>query len=230
MKSRVLTKVEALSGGWAGSAYGGRGVIAVAAGPSASEFEATLHNKVQDYLAAHGKAWLKHTQTAGSSDTPICPQGAIKLPIDLWICKLTKDPCPIQAQVLLKDRVRFFEGCTAPEEKKRQIFETVASGEYSGFHHVPGRYLCVRCSDEKGNQTPFSYYYPWELSSLDDFTPFNYRRDMPEVFRKLIHAGISRSAVTNALCATHSLEITRLLYPEVAAKLRILEFEVRRPA
>jgi hypothetical protein len=124
----------------------------------------------------------------------------------------------------------FLAGCLLGEERKEGIFRAISEGEYGGFHHVRGRYLCVRCADEKGSDRPFSYHYPWELSSLEDFTPFDPRRDVIEKLKILMRARIPRSAILNALCAPHSVEIAGLRYPEVAANLRVLEFDVRRPA
>jgi hypothetical protein len=229
VKSRVLAKAEAVSGGWIGNAYGGDGIIAIGAASTEQELVTTLRANVEDYLMTHGADWLQRMQRAGGPDLPNCPEGAIKLPIDLWVCKLVGQTCPIQAQVFLYDPQQFFAGCLAPEERKQQIFDAVANGRYAGFHRAIGRYLCVRCADERGSETSFSYYYPWELASLDDFAPFDVERDMREVLPKLIRAGVARSAVLNALCARHSLEMANLLYPDIAPSLRVLEFDVSRP-
>jgi hypothetical protein len=229
VKIRVLAKVEAVSGGWIGNAYGGDGIIAIGAAPTEEDLVTTLRANVEDYLATHAAAWLQRWQHAGTAKFPNCPEGAIKLPIDLWVCKLVGETCPIQAQVFLDDPQQFFAGCLASEGRKQEIFDAVATGRYAGFHHTTGRYLCVRCADERGRETTFSYHYPWELASLDDFAAFDVERDMGEIVRKLIRAGVARSAVLNALCARHSLEIAHLLYPDVAAKLRVLEFDIARP-
>jgi hypothetical protein len=81
----------------------------------------------------------------------------------------------------------------------------------------------------RGIDFPFSYHYPWELTSLEDFTPCDLKRDLLDILREVIRAGFSRAAVLNALCAGHAIEITQLLYPGVAGSLRVLEFDVTRP-
>jgi len=230
MKSAILAKAEEVTGGWIGNAFGSEGIIAIGAGRTEQELITSLRQSVDDYLVVDAAHWLAQMGHAGSPDTPNCPEGAIKLPADIWVCKVAKETCPIQAQVFLDEPDRFFEGCLLDEDRKRGIFGAVSQGEYRGFHHVRGRYLCVRCADERGNDSAFSYHYPWELSSLEDFTPFDPQRDLIEKLKILIRAGIPRSAILNALCARHSVEIAGLLYPAVAANLRVLEFDVRRPS
>jgi hypothetical protein len=131
--------------------------------------------------------------------------------------------------VFVDDPEQFLAGCLADETRKQQILETVGQGKYTGFHHKTGRYLCVRCEHDSGSETSFSYHYPWELAALEDFTPFDLERDMREVLKKLIAAGMKQSAALNALCAEHALQLAHLLYPQVAARLRILEVEISRP-
>jgi len=229
MRSKILASSKLLADGWVGNAFGAEGIIGIGAGASEDEFVASLRVTVNDYLVTNGQQWLKKMAQMGAPEVLICPEGAIKLPSDLWMCKVVRETCPIQAQVFLDEPEKFFAGCLVDEDRKRAIFKAVNEGKYGGFHHVSGRYLCVRCADENGSTTPFSYHYPWELSALEDFAPFDYRRDFPDVLRKLLKASVARSAVQNALCARHSVEIAKLLYPEVAANLRILEFEIARP-
>lgn len=225
MKSRVLAKTEAVNGGWVGNAYGHKGIIAI--GTTQSEFDllTVLRCKVEDYLATYGAAWLQSWQSSESSGITNCPEGAIKLPIDLWACKLVRQTCPIQAQVFMSDRERFFAGCLAPKERKQEIFETIASGKCAGFHHIPGRYLCARC-EEAGGKPYAHFHYPWELASLEDFAPFEPMRDILAVLR----AGLSRAAVLHPLCTKHAVEVAQVLYPDVAAQLHVLEFNIGRPS
>lgn len=228
MRSRILAKAEAVESGWIGNALGSGGIIATGAAPTEEEVQDKRQDSIEDYLASQATYWLHKMGYAGSPDVLNCPEGAIKLPIDIWICKIAQQTCPIQAQVFVNDPERFFAGCVLDEEHKQDIFKAVK--EQSGaFDHMRGRYLCTRCEDENGCESSLNYHYPWELSSLEDFAPFVGNRDMPEVVRKLIGARIPRSAVHNALCARHSIEICALLYPEAAANLRVLEFEIALP-
>ncbi len=229
MKSRILVTSQAVRGGWAGNAFGGHGVIAIAVALSEVELATNLRLSIQDYLATEGSAWLQEMQHADAPEVVNCPEGAIKLPIDLWVCKVVDQTCPIHAQVFVDAPERFLDGCLAPQARKQAILGAVSQGRYSGFHHTRGRYLCVRCADERGSESSFSYHYPWELSSLEDFAPFELMRDMAEVLPKLMSAGISRGSVGNALCADHSLEIAELLYPEIARELQVFEFNITRP-
>lgn len=213
-----------------GVAYGGRGgVIAACEAPSEEDFMAHLRAHLEYYLATAGADWLTEVSYAGSNDVPNCPEGAIKLPIDTWVCKTAQQTCPIQAQVSLDDPQSFFAGCLLDQERKQNIFKAASQEDYRGFHHIPGRYLCPRCEEVRGNESGYSYHYPWELSSLTTLTPFDPDRDMRAALPKLSRAKICKTAVLNALCARHSVELATLLYPEVAANLRIIEFEIRRP-
>ena len=225
MKSRVLVKTEAVTGGWVGNAYCHKGAIAVGPMESEDDLLTVLHRNVENYLATYGAAWLQSWQYSESLKIVNCPEGAVKLPIDLWVCKLVQQTCPIQAQVFMNDREGFFAGCLAPDAKKQEIFETIANGQYAGFHHILGRYLCARC-EEAGGKQYFNFHYPWELASLEDFAPFEPMRDMLAVLR----AGISRTAVLHPLCAKHAVEVAQLLYPDVAVQLCILEFDIERPS
>lgn len=229
VRSHILAKVELIPGGWVGNTFGAEGIIGIGAGPTEGECVLTLTQTTSDYLVTNAAHWLQEMGHAGSSEAINCPEGAIQLPADIWVCKVARQTCPIQAQVFTEDPDAFLSGCLLDDERKAGILRTVAEGKYHGFHHVRGRYLCVRCAEEKGNESPFSYHYPWELTSLEDFTPCNLKSDLIDILRKVIQAGFSRASVLNALCARHSIEITQLLYPDIASKLRTLEFDVKRP-
>jgi hypothetical protein len=226
MKSGVLARVEAVSGGWIGHAFDGYGIIAIGAATTEDETIAALRHGIEEYLVTCAAPWLEKNQHAGSADIPNCPEGKVKLPIDLWVCKVVRQTCPIQAQVFLGDPEQFFAGCIAPEKRKKEIFDTVASGKYKGFHHIRGKFLCVCCEDQRGSETHFTYHYPWELASIEHFAPFEAKRDMANVVR----AGISQAAVTHPICARHALEVTQVLYPDIAPSLRILDFVIERPS
>ena len=140
--------------------------------------------------------------------------------------QLLNETCPIQAQVFLGDPERFFAGCLAPAGRKQQILDTVAQGRYDGFHHVPGRYLCVSCENE-GKKVSRRYHYPWQLTSLEAYSAFVMAGDWPQVRRRLGRR-ITFSMVANALCAPHCIQLAQLVDQVLAAQLRVLEFDVSR--
>ena len=65
-----------------------------------------------------------------------CPEGHIKLPIDLWHCKITRTACPIQAQIDTESWAKFHRHCLAGTERQHGIKAAITSGEYNGFHHM----------------------------------------------------------------------------------------------
>jgi hypothetical protein len=225
MKTRVLAKTSGEGNDWVGEAYQQEGVFCSAVGASEAAALQRLRAKVERALATHGRAWLQ--QWSGSPNAPSCPEGAIKLPIDLWVCKVVNQTCPLQAQVFLDEPDRFFQHCLAPPERKRHIFETVSNGEYGGFHHVAGRYLCVSCEQE-GKKISFRYHYPWELTCVEAYCPFVVERDWPKVRSKMKAKGWGLSNLTTALCAMHCKSLAQELDPAIAARLHVLDFDITR--
>lgn len=186
-----------------------------------------IRAEIEKRLTNQSAEWVALSYDGGSIDATNCPEGAIRLPIDLWVCKLFDDICPIQAQVFLRDRQAFFRGCLASSDKKQQIFETVSEGKYRGFHHLAGRIPCPLCEDEgKGN---FSYRYPWELADLEYYSSFVVMRDWP-ILRSKLSVGLRNlTTVTTPLCAPHAKALAEELDPALSAKLMVLNFEFRRP-
>ena len=80
-------------------------------------------------LDIHGRAWIDAMKHGGNTAAPNCPEGAVELPIDAWVCKLMKTDCPLQAQVLLDEPDIFFDKCLAPPGRALAIFETVRDGK-----------------------------------------------------------------------------------------------------
>jgi len=230
MKTKFLVRAEFLDAGWTGVAYGGRErIIATHQAPSNADLSDRLRAALEYYLATRAADYLVEMGYAGSREIPNCPEAFIKRPIDLWACKIAKQTCPIQAQVFLDEPEKFFAGCLVDEPRKQAVFNTVSQGDYRGFHHVRGRYLCPRCEEVRGNESAKSYHYPWELALLEAFSDFDPDRDMPAAIPKLHGAKIGRFTVLNALCAPHCLEVATVLCPEVAATLRVVELELKRP-
>lgn len=227
MKNRVLARAHIDEGEWVASAYRAEGVFRSVRGPSETVAITELRAAVEGFIAVEGRSWLEQWKHGGDPRIPNCPEGAVDLPIDLWTCKLEKKTCPIQAQVFLDDPDTFFRQCLAPSDRRQEIFDTVAAGKYDGFHHIPGRYLCVACQHD-GKAEAFQYHYPWELTSVEAYYPFELKRDWPRLHRQLRGKGWSVSEVSNALCAAHCTELAEKLDPATAAELRVLEFEVSR--
>lgn len=225
MQTKVLCRVMPDDPGWKAFAFESReGAFAVEQGADETEAIERLLTKVQAILDTHGRAWVDAMKHGGNPDAPNCPEGAVQLPIDAWVCKLMKTNCPLQAQVLLNEPDVFFEECLAPAKRAQDIFETVRSGKYDGFHHVPGRYLCVDC-DEEQIKTTFKYHYPWELVHIEDFLPFSLEMDRPLLRQILKIRGLNPLSANNALCTRHALALAQDLEPKVAAEVVVLEFE-----
>jgi len=224
VKAKILTRVHRQRDEWIAEAFQRDAAYCTVRASCEVKAIEQLKTEVRQALATQGRGWLDHWR--GNALTPNCPEGTIKLPIDLWYCKLVHKACPTQAQVLLDEPERFFHYCLATEERKHQIFDTVATGKYNGFHHVPGRYLCVMCEQKRGNSN-FSYHYPWELTCLEAYYPIS-PSDWPTIRSKLRKHGITLSAASSALCATHAVRLAALFDPNLGAELSVLEFELTR--
>ncbi len=225
MKTHVLIGIRQEGVEWLASAYRSESAFCSVRALSEPAAVERLRAEVEGIIAVDGRAWLERWKHAGSPRAPNCPEGTIKLPIDLWTCKLVDKMCPIQSQVLLDDRAVFLQHCLAPRERSEQIFDTVTKGKYDGSHHIPGRYLCVWCQRQR-KSTSRQYHYPWELTCIEAYYPFVFERDWPRFHRKLRDVGASRSEVSNALCAAHCTQLAEQLDPALAATLRVIEFEV----
>jgi hypothetical protein len=229
LRTRILARKYQDGGGeWVALAYQGETAFCDARGSSETTALENLKTLVQRAVGIQGRAWIGQSAQP-KLDVVNCPEGAIKLPIDLWVCKLTRDICPIQAQVFLNDRDLFIRHCQAPEERKDQIFASVSAGAYEGFHHVSGRYLCTSCEHE-GKKLTFQYHYPWELTHLCAYSPFEYEQDWPTVRKKLKDKHFGHTLVSTALCAPHCKELAEQIDPVLAAELLVIEFDIEREA
>ncbi|MFC1820231.1 hypothetical protein ACFLZG_03985 [Thermodesulfobacteriota bacterium] len=223
MKSRILARVAPEGSGYKAKAYQRDKEFCSVAGISDADALDRLTTIVEAALAPQAKEWIK--QWTGSQERPNCPEAAIKLPIDLWVCKLFGELCPIQGQVLLDEPRKFLRCCLAEPKRREQILDVVSSKKYSGFHHVPGRYLCVRCEQE-GRKISFRHHYPWELTNIEACSSFVMVRDWPGVMLRLRKKGMHMANVTTPLCAAHCIELVKELEPGIADQYRILKFEV----
>ena len=225
IKTQVLARVSRERNEWVASAYYKESSFCTIREASSAAAIAEMKAHVEEVLLPQARAWLNKWR--GSNEAPNCPEGAIRLPIDLWVCKLTDETCPIQAQVFVQEPDQFFGGCLAPQERKQQILDTVSQGKYDGFHHVPGRFLCVSCKRE-GKKPSLSYHYPWELTCVEAYYPFVLKRDWPALRRRLGSENISLSTVSRALCAPHCRQLAEQLDSGMAAELFVLEPELGR--
>jgi hypothetical protein len=224
VKTRILGRVRPQAKDWLADAYQREAVFCSVRAKSQTGALDRLKTEVESAVVALAQPWIKNWQ--GSDRVPNCPESKIKLPIDLWYCKLVDKKCPIQGQVFLDEPSLFFEGCLAPQEKRQQIFDTVEKGKYRGFHHVPGRYLCTGCEDD-GRKGAFRYHDPWELTLLQAYYPIA-EGDWLEIRRKLVVKGINLTSASNAQCAPHAIELATRIDPGLGAELTILEFDIYR--
>lgn len=229
MKSNVLARLDQEGGHWIANAFDREGVIAIGVGETELCAVSSLERALEEFFSVEVSPWLEKLQYAGDEATPNCPEGRVKLPIDLWYCKLFDRACPLQAQVFVDDPGVFFQGCLADEERKANIYRTASEGQYGGFHHVVGRGPCPHCEIRRGSEKSRSYFYPWELSCFRDFAGLVGDRDVESMLIKAIRLKAERSSVLGLLCACHALEAAELLDPQLAKRLRILEREVFRP-
>lgn len=122
-----------------------------------------------------------------------CPFGTIKLPIDLWYCKLTKQACPIQAWLDPPAYTNFERYCKGDEKTKAGIKEAIRTSKYKGQHHLPGRYLCPLCKSSKGSRR---YFYEGDLYWLCDFVDI----DSYETRCNIVKARISLAVYSSKIC------------------------------
>jgi len=126
---------------------------------------------LEQLMKYKGSKWINKWK--GFSGCVNCPEAYIELPSDIWKCKITGDSCSIQAQISIKDKAGFLARCCASQDRKENIYRIIQEKKYSGFHHIPGRFLCVQCEVDKGKQINKKYHYPWELVSISDCLDFS---------------------------------------------------------
>ncbi len=180
------------------------------------------HKLCSDNIDYEGRPWINSWSKEKDNKKINCPEGYIKLPIDLWCCKLSKEMCSLQANIPLDNKDQFLDGCHANEQRKEDIFNTVSNGKYDGFHHVPGRYLCVACENKKKKTNSFSYHYPWEFAELDIALGKSYEETRVILTKK----SLPSTYVSCPLCASCCNEIATKIDPSLTAQLKVLEFDV----
>jgi hypothetical protein len=128
-----------------------------------------------------------------------CPEATIDLPIDVWVCKRTGQPCPINAVINTDDWANFESYCNAPEQYKRGVPIAV---EKKGAirHHRAGRFLCPLCKPGnrgRGSDWTRCYHDREKLSFIWDHLP-------PDVDQYIVRRTLTirdiGPASYNALC------------------------------
>lgn len=125
-----------------------------------------------------------------------CPEGKLKIPVDIWYCKLVNKACPIQACIDTDEWSTFHEFCLADSNRQQKIHEAIVTGKYNGFHHMPGRYLCPMCGPSRKGNWERAYHYPWDLRPLSLFVPYDEEQLRVEIIKHHLPA----SAQVGDLC------------------------------
>lgn len=178
---------------------------------------AVANRFVSDQLRVMGKDWIASWSKKDNSIN--CPEGCINLPEDVWNCKLSGNVCDLQANIELDNTKNFLEKCTANEHKKLQILNTIETGKYDGFHHVPGRLLCISCKDKKNKKESFKYHYPWEFAELNVSICSSYEETLTE----LKDLGISELNASSPICSQCCYDLATRIHPDLKSSLQIIE-------
>lgn len=169
------------------------------------------------YLESEGTNYVQgHFHNAYAVN---CPEGRSTQPIDLWYCKLSEAACPLQAKVFLDSREAFIAGCTAPTSRKDDIFRIIKEGQYKGFHHVPGRYLCSTCTHKN------PYYYPFEMTLLPPLLGVNDETSRKALKRTLLNSHLPLNLTYCRLCPKCALKFSTTINPNLAPYLEIITLD-----
>ena len=183
--------------------------------PTRQEAIASMKVNLENYANTQAVHYV--TSIGKNSDGVNCPEGVISLPGDIWICRLDKQICKLQAWIITSDKERFVNGCHAPNQRKEGIYQTVIKGEYEGAHHIAGRGICVTCSHgifvtSKGKKPiKTHYHYDWELTSLSHFID----TDDYDFRATLIRNNIRISAAGQELCPDCIIQVVSIVSPEL---------------
>lgn len=141
-----------------------------------------IESVIEEWLERYGRQWVN--EFTGSDEKVNCPDGTLvpgdidpDVPTtatpDMWYCKITGETCPIQALIPTDDEAAFINGCNvenAAEELdrpskryKKDLFQAVWSGKFTGEHHMMGREGCWRCQQKRVRE---DLHDPWALTEL----------------------------------------------------------------
>jgi len=220
VETQFLVRLVKVPDGWTAECS----PAGILTGPHKTRHEAlgAAREVATEFVQGDAQAWLHQWQR--DMNVVTCPEGTIKLPIDLWYCKITRNPCPIQAQVPIDDLGIFLDGCDASPTRAESIFRTVQSGLYSGAHHVPGRYLCVGCRRRRGGPL-IRYRYPWELQLASDLV-LGTDLDHATMRRALILSDLPVAFMYTAVCPNCALNAVAAVAPGTRSELEIVNLEM----
>lgn len=174
--------------------------------PDSEVLDSIAEEAITGYVKSQGIEYIN--EFSNGNNWVNCPEGRAKVPADVWHCKITGEPCPIQAHIDLDDKELFFGGCNlekyeekvqgkrekSPQEHKKGIWGAVTSGDYRGHHHDPGSVPCSFCDEAKFRE---EYHLPWETTSLSDHIN-DY--ESARTSRELLSNEIAYN-LTNPICA-----------------------------
>ncbi len=169
-----------------------------------------LKEKLDNLLKTKCREYVNNFKGSSYSDDGKinCPEGFVLLPIDAWHCKHDKEICALQALIDPRDKDSFVKHCQA--DNKESIFEAIKQQAYTGFHHVPGRYLCPSCDCLlKQSQQNFKYHYPWEMYPLWECINF----EDQTVIRTMHNLNIPLSLKYTKVCASCFLKLMHQISP-----------------
>lgn len=190
---------------------------------SRAEATEAMKTSLKAYLDSDGKAFVQTWM--GNSAVINCPEGYIKLPIDLWCCKLTNESCNLQSQVLLQNPQQFMKGCTASEEMKKGILKAASDGRYKGFHHVHGRNLCPTCRGDGDEDSPFNYHYHFELTLIPGLFGIASEDDFQYLLLNARVQQLPSYALACGLCPPCATLVVSILDATLLSNLEVLEME-----
>jgi len=188
-----------------------------------SEAITKIHELISVFIEGFGRRYIESCDSKNSRLN--CPQGYLELPIDVWCCKNTKTPCPLQGLLDTSNSEKYFKLCLVSEETKNGIWNAIIRGKYKGFHHVPSRYRCGLCDRPR---IYYNYHYPWELTLLSDHCDIKSIWSDIKRAKELVFRGFSSVAVHTALCCGCFQKASRFL-PEInLSEYEIIIYDYRR--
>ena len=187
-----------------------------------AELNAVAERAVRNYVESHAMEYIDWFSQG--DDWVNCQEGRAKVPADVWHCKITEEPCPIQAQIRLGDEESFFKDCNldnhenkvkskrekSPEEYKEGLWGAISSGKYRGYHHDPGSIPCFSCDQSKHRE---EYHFPWEATQILDHID-NY--ESARTSKELLFNDIATN-LANPICANCFISLENM-YPEIDFK------------
>lgn len=191
-------------------------------GDTSEEALAQLRIELQQTLDVEG---VDGIQWANHHDDPSvvpCPEATIKLPVDLWYCKVTKRSCPIQGHLDPRSLTESLASCDAPERTKSGVQRAFQAG-YEGLHHMTGKYRCPLCPNK--GEHPKNFHYRPSVTLLSDFLDVQ-DGDRDDLRARLMVAGLPPSLAYTAICPDCVIACMKTLGPPYEKEAAVLRFTV----